>query len=135
MATTKLKIKTGDSVEVLSGKDAEPRASAEEVAEVTLRCLRRGVPAAVPGIVFLSGGQSDEEATRNLDAINRLGRSRGAPWQLSFSFSRALQATPLKMWAGKNANASAAQAALLERARAAYAAREGVHVSPSRNET
>ena len=85
---------------VLSGKDAGNRAGPEEVAEKTVSCFKRTVPAAVPGIVFLSGGQSDEEATVNLDAINRHAASVGAPWELSFSYGRGLQAAPLKAWGG-----------------------------------
>jgi fructose-bisphosphate aldolase class I len=110
---------------VLSGKEAASRASSEEVARQTLVCLRRAVPAAVPGVVFLSGGQGDEEATVNLDRINRLAEAEGAPWELSFSYGRGLQATPLHVWAGKVENKSSAQAALLERARATSAARSG----------
>ena len=82
------------------GKDASDRAGPEEVAEKTVACLSRTVPAAVPGMVFLSGGQSDDEATANLDAINRHASSVGAPWELSFSFGRGLQAAPLKAWGG-----------------------------------
>jgi fructose-bisphosphate aldolase class I len=114
---------------VLSGNGATPRASAQEVAGETLRCLRRSVPAAVPGIVFLSGGQGDMEATVNLDAISRLAYARGAPWQLSFSYGRGLQTTPLKIWAGKGDNEAAAQAALLERARVTSMARNGEYVA------
>jgi fructose-bisphosphate aldolase class I len=108
---------------VLSGKDCPEQASVEEVAQRTLRCLKRTVPAAVPGIVFLSGGQSDEQATLHLNAMNKLPGP--APWRLSFSYGRALQAAPLKAWAGKAANAAAAQAALLERAKANGAATLG----------
>jgi fructose-bisphosphate aldolase class I len=110
---------------VLSGKEAAARASAEEVAGETLRCLRRCAPAAVPGIAFLSGGQGDEEATVNLDAISRLAQARGAPWQLGFSYGRGLESTPLKIWAGKSAKRGAAQEALLERARSTSLARDG----------
>ena len=81
---------------VLSGKDAANRADPEEVAERTVDCLMRNVPAAVPGIAFLSGGQGDDEATDNLRAINLRGKKVGAPWQLTFSFARALQSTPLQ---------------------------------------
>jgi fructose-bisphosphate aldolase class I len=80
---------------VLSGYDASDRASADEVADVTLECFYKHVPAAVPGIVFLSGGQSDEDATAHLNAINARGPH---PWQLSFSYGRALQAPALKAW-------------------------------------
>ncbi len=107
---------------VLPGKDRR-RAPPEEVAEATLRVLKRAVPAAVPSINFLSGGQGPEEATANLDAINRL---RGnAPWQLSISYGRALQQPALHAWRGKPENVAAAQQALLERARLNSLAREG----------
>ena len=98
---------------VLPGKDCPQQLGVEEVAEATLRCLRRTVPAAVPGIVFLSGGQKDVAATERLNAICRQG---GVPWQLSFSFGRALQDAALKTWQGFPANVAAAQAALLHRA-------------------
>ncbi len=101
---------------VLSGKDCPEQASVEEVAERTVRTLKRTVPAAVPGIVFLSGGQSDEEATLHLNAMNKMAED--LPWRLSFSYGRALQAAPLKAWSGKTENLGAAQAALLERAKA-----------------
>ena len=99
---------------VLSGKDCPQQADAGKVAEATLRCLRRAVPAAVPGIVFLSGGQSDVAATERLNSICRAG---GVPWKLSFSFGRALQDAALKMWKGSPANVAVAQAALLHRAK------------------
>ena len=94
---------------VLSGYDCPEQASVEEVAEATIRCLRRNVPAAVPGIVFLSGGQSDEDATAHLDAMNRLGPQ---PWQLSFSYGRALQAPALQAWRGEPANVAGGQGGL-----------------------
>ena len=109
---------------VLSGKDCPEQADHQEVAERTVRCLKRAVPAAVPGIVFLSGGQSDEDATLHLDAMNRLGP---APWRLSFSYGRALQAAPLKAWGGKADNLAAAQAAFFERAKANGAATRGAY--------
>jgi len=99
---------------VLSGRNCTRQAGTEKVAEATIRCLRRAVPAAVPGIVFLSGGQKGIEATERLNAICRSG---GAPWKLSFSFGRALQDDALKAWKGSPANVTAAQAALLHRAR------------------
>lgn len=99
---------------VLPGQDCPQPATPAQVAGATLRCLRRVAPAAVPGIVFLSGGQSDVAATERLNAICRLG---GGPWKLSFSFGRALQDAPMKIWRGSSANASAAQAALAHRAR------------------
>src|SRR6187455_1045010 len=87
---------------VISGKGCATQASAEEVAEWTLRCFHEHVPAAVPGIVFLSGGQSDELATAHLDAMNRMGPH---PWVLSYSYGRALQAPSLKAWGGSDTNA------------------------------
>ena len=114
---------------VISGKEAPDRAGPEQVAELTLRCFMNTVPAAVPGLVFLSGGQSDVEATVNLDAINRLAASSGAPWELSFSYGRGLQAAPLKAWAGKPANISAAQAAYYHRAKVTAAARRGEYTA------
>ena len=99
---------------LLPGQDCLQQAAVEEVAEVTIRCLRRAVPAAVPGIVFLSGGQSDLAATGRLNAICRAG---DVPWKLSFSFGRALQDAAMKTWSGSPDNAAAAQAALLHRAR------------------
>ena len=110
---------------VLSGKSASDRAAAEVVASETLRVFKDSVPAAVPGCVFLSGGQSDEEATVNLDAINRAAAAQGAPWQLSFSYGRGLQATPLSTWGGKSENVAAAQATFQQRARLTSAARKG----------
>src|SRR5262245_37845182 len=91
---------------VLSGYDSSEQASDDEIAEQTLRCFYRHVPAAVPGIVFLSGGQSDEDATARLSKMNELGPH---PWQLSFSYGRALQAPALKAWGGKAENVEAAQ--------------------------
>src|SRR5215467_8341215 len=99
---------------VIAGKKAKNRASVEEVAEKTVRVLKACVPAAVPGIAFLSGGQSDEEATAHLDAMNRIG---GLPWRLTFSYGRALQAAPQKTWSGKPENVAAAQRAFAHRAR------------------
>ena len=110
---------------VLSGKDAANRASSDEVARYTVNCFKESVPAAVPGIVFLSGGQSDEEATVNLDAINRYAAKVGAPWQLSFSYGRGLQAAPQKVWSGKADNVAAAQRAFFHRAKLTAAARMG----------
>ena len=110
---------------VLSGKDACDRAGAEQVAEATVKCFKNTVPAAVPGVVFLSGGQSDDEATINLDAINRYAASVGAPWELSFSYGRGLQAAPLKVWGGRSENIQAAQDAYYHRAKVTSAARRG----------
>jgi fructose-bisphosphate aldolase class I len=97
----------------IAGKKSSKKASVEEVAEKTVRLLRNCVPAAVPGIAFLSGGQSDEEATAHLDAMNKIG---GLPWKLSFSYGRALQAAPQKAWSGKSENVAAAQRAFAHRA-------------------
>ena len=101
---------------VISGKKCPARASVEEVAEKTVRCFRAAVPAALPGIVFLSGGQSDEEATAHLNAMNA-GYKDLMPWGLSFSYGRALQAAPLQAWGGKAENVPAAQAAFAHRAK------------------
>ena len=107
---------------VLAGKDCPDQASAEAIADATIAVLKETVPPAVPGIVFLSGGQSDEEATVRLDALNRRG---SAPWELSFSFGRALQAPVLRAWAGDDGRRHQAQAALLHRAAMNGAARRG----------
>ncbi len=110
---------------VLSGKDASNRASPETVAERTIACFERTVPAAVPGVVFLSGGQSDEEATTNLNAINQLAAKAGTPWQMSLSYGRGLQAAPLKAWGGQAANLERAAQAYYHRAMVTGAARRG----------
>jgi fructose-bisphosphate aldolase, class I len=107
---------------VLSGKNAKPQADEQEVAEQTLRCFRGTVPAAIPGIVFLSGGQDDVPATVHLDLMNKMGPH---PWELSFSYGRALQAPSLKAWKGDASNVDAGQQALLHRARCNGAARDG----------
>lgn len=107
---------------VISGLQAAHRADPQEVAEATLRVMLRHVPAAVPGIPFLSGGQSEAEATHHLSLMNRVG---GAPWELSFSYGRALQQTALRTWAGRPENVAAAQQALLRRARLNGLARSG----------
>ena len=109
---------------VLSGYEASDRASVDDVADATLECLYRHVPAAVPGIVFLSGGQSDEDATAHLNAMNAKGPH---PWQLSFSYGRALQAPALKAWVGKPENVEAAQRAYYHRAKMNGAARTGMY--------
>ncbi|HUI45697.1 MAG TPA: class I fructose-bisphosphate aldolase [Nitrospirota bacterium] len=98
---------------VLPGKQSPKQASVNEVAEATIRCLKKTVPAAVPGIVFLSGGQSPEQATQHLNAMNQRGPH---PWELSFSFGRALQDPALKTWKGSSSNISAAQKAFYHRA-------------------
>jgi len=101
---------------VISGSECPKQAPADEVAERTVKVLKRTVPAAVPGIVFLSGGQSDELATEHLNAMNKV-YGKTLPWPLSFSYGRALQASPLKAWRGSSANVTAAQASLLHRSR------------------
>ena len=107
---------------VVPGKTHKEQATPAEVAEQTVRVLRRTVPAAVPSINFLSGGQTPEEATANLDAMNRLGPH---PWQLSFSYGRALQEPALQAWKGQAAHALNSQDALLKRARLNGAACQG----------
>jgi fructose-bisphosphate aldolase class I len=99
---------------VVPGKKSAKPASVEEVAERTIRVLKNCVPPAVPGIAFLSGGQSEEEATAHLDAMNKLDN---VPWKLTFSYGRALQGAPQKAWSGKNENVAAAQRAFAHRAR------------------
>ena len=110
---------------VIAGKKCPRRAGVQEVAEATLRCLRRYVPTAVPGIVFLSGGQSAEDATDHLNAMNAMGPQ---PWQVSFSYGRALQAPVLAAWQGQEGNVAAAQQALLKRCRLNGLARDGKYV-------
>ena len=111
---------------VLSGYDHRPTASVQEVADATVSCFRAHVPAAVPGVVFLSGGQSDADATAHLNAMNR---SAPHPWELSFSYGRALQAAAQQAWRGDAANRDAAQRAFLQRARLNSLARSGDYSS------
>ena len=98
----------------IAGKKGAKKASVQEVAEKTVKLLKNCVPGAVPGIAFLSGGQSDEEATAHLDAMNKIG---GLPWPLTFSYGRALQAAPQKAWSGKAENVAAGQRAFAHRAK------------------
>ncbi len=107
---------------IVPGKGSKTRATYEQVAAATVRMLKNCVPGAVPGIAFLSGGQSDEEATANLDAMNKIGN---LPWALTFSYGRALQAAPQKAWAGKAENVAAAQGAFMHRAKMNYLAARG----------
>lgn len=107
---------------VISGQDASHRADPRQVAEETLRVMRRRVPAAVPGLVFLSGGQSESEATLHLSLMNRIG---DVPWQLSFSYGRALQQSVLRTWAGRSDRTGPAQRALIHRAHLNGLARDG----------
>jgi fructose-bisphosphate aldolase class I len=109
---------------VLPGYESAEQVSDDEIAQQTIRCFRRHVPAAVPGIVFLSGGQSEEEATRRLNAINALGPH---PWKVSFSYGRALQAAALKAWGGHEENIEAAQRAYYHRAKMNSAAQTGTY--------
>ena len=111
---------------VISGKECPTQASVRQVAEMTVRCLQRCVPAAVPGVVFLSGGQGPEEATAHLSAMNAMGTH---PWELSFSYGRALQAPALDAWAGKASNVAAGQKAYYHRAKLNGAARDGTYTS------
>ena len=112
---------------VLSGKSAPNRACPEEVAEKTITCFSHTVPAAVPGIVFLSGGQTDEEATVNLNAISLRAAAVGAPWKLSFSYGRGLQAAPMQAWGGRAENVEKGQRTYLHRARVTSAAQKGAY--------
>ena len=116
---------------IIPGKKCPQQATAQEVADATIRCMKRYVPAAVPGVVFLSGGQSAEEATDNLNAMNALGTH---PWQVSFSYGRALQAPVLAAWKGLEANAAAAQKALQKRCRLNGLARDGAYARAMENE-
>lgn len=116
---------------VLSGADCPQQANAEQVAQATIRVFRRTVPAAVPGILFLSGGQSDQQATENLNAINLIP---GSPWSLSFSYGRALQAPALKSWGGKSGAVAAAQQALIKRAYLNGAATMGQYSAAMENQ-
>ena len=107
---------------VISGKDCPEQAGVDEVAERTLEVLRRNVPAAVPGVAFLSGGQSPERATAHLNAMNVIGH---APWEITFSYARALQDAAIKTWKGEAANKEAAQQAFSHRAELVRLARQG----------
>jgi len=109
---------------VISGKDAAEQAGVHEVATETVECLLRTVPAAVPGIVFLSGGQTDLQATQHLNAMNQLYEGR-LPWELSFSYARALQGQPMEIWGGSTDKVEAAQRAFYHRAKMNSAARSG----------
>src|SRR5262245_52870907 len=113
------------STMVISGKDHPQQASVDEVATATLRCLRRHVPAAVPGIVFLSGGQTDRLATLHLNAINRLSATK--PWKISLSYGRALQDSAREAWHARVENVKAAQQALHDRVRCNGAASLGAY--------
>ena len=113
---------------VISGGSAAQRADPEEVAERTIECFKRVLPASVPGVVFLSGGEPDNSVTSNLNAINQKTTELGTPWQLTFSFGRSLQGAPLSAWAGKAENTEAAALAFYTRARLTSAARQGKYV-------
>ena len=107
---------------IIAGKGNANQSSVTEVAEATVRVLKRYVPAAVPGIAFLSGGQSSVDATKHLDAMNKLGNT---PWNLTFSYGRALQADALVAWSGKDANLKAGQDTMMKRAKLNGAASKG----------
>ena len=117
---------------VLSGYDCPDQVTPDVTAYWTVRCLEHHVPVAVPGVVFLSGGQSEEVATVNLDAINRRG---GHPWELSFSFGRALQSSALRAWADEPTDVATAQGEFMRRAAATAAARTGSYAPSERLET
>jgi len=110
---------------VISGKDCQVQANPEEIAAATIRCFKNSVPAEVPGIVFLSGGQTAIQATTNLNAVNKLNPS---PWKISFSFGRALQRPSLEIWAGKSENISKAQKEFTKRMEANRAANKGEYI-------
>ena len=110
---------------VISGGSAIKRAAPEEVAERTIECFKRVLPASVPGVVFLSGGEPDDSVTANLNALNKQAEDAKAPWELSFSFGRSLQGAPLSAWAGKAENTEAAALAFYTRARLTGEARRG----------
>jgi fructose-bisphosphate aldolase, class I len=116
---------------LLSGYDCPEQAGVEEVAERTLACFRRVVPAALPGIAFLSGGQSDERAAAHLSAMNTI---ENVPWELTFSYGRALVAAPLRVWSGDSSKVAEAQAAFLHRARCNAAARRGEYAESMEHE-
>ena len=113
---------------VISGGSAAHRADPEEVAERTIDCFKRVLPASVPGVVFLSGGEPDGSVTANLNALNQRAAKVDAPWELSFSFGRSLQGAPLAAWAGKVENTEAAALAFYTRARLTSAARQGAYI-------
>jgi fructose-bisphosphate aldolase class I len=115
---------------ILSGTDCPKQAGPEEVAKATLNCFRQVIPAAVPGIVFLSGGQSSRQATENLNAMNTMGKQ---PWELSFSYGRALQEDALKAWKGAAANIKEGQRAFYHRAKCNGAARSGKYNQDMKN--
>lgn len=111
---------------VISGDECPTQASAEEVAEATIRCFEKTVPEGVPGIVFLSGGQASIQATENLNAVSKINPG---PWTISFSYARALQGDPLKVWGGKPENVEAAQAEFIKRLKAVQAANKGEYTA------
>ncbi len=115
---------------VISGKESAGKSSGQEIAQATIRTFKKVVPSKVPGIVFLSGGQSEIEATVNLNELNKMGRQ---PWELSFSYGRALQDSALKTWAGKAENVAAAQAKFYHRAKMNGLARYGKHSEAHEN--
>lgn len=117
---------------VIAGKECQVQAGPEEIAEATVRCFQRAIPPSVPGIVFLSGGQTPQQATENLNAMNALGLD--LPWELSFSYGRALQEPVLKAWLGESANVEAARKAYYHRAKLNGAARYGTYTTEMESE-
>ena len=111
---------------IISGSDAPNRAPPTEVARQTIDCLLETVPAGVPGVAFLSGGQGDEESVLNLHEINKIANSEHLPWELTYSYGRGLQGAPLVAWLGKKENVLVGQAAFQKRGLDSSAAREGV---------
>lgn len=118
---------------VIDGSKQEPKSPPEKIAQMTIDCFKETVPDTVPGMVFLSGGQSEAEACRNLQAMNATGAQ--LPWQLSFSYGRALQDSTLKAWGGKNENKNIAQRTFFNRAKLTSAARSGTYAVEMENET
>ena len=112
---------------VIAGKHCKQKAPVNDVAEQTLRCLKNTVPAAVPGIAFLSGGQNDEESSAHLNAMNVIGKSMKLPWRLTFSYARALQQAPLGTWQGNASNTDKARRILLQRAKLNSLASKGIY--------
>lgn len=119
---------------VTEGAECPKKSTPEEVAFYTVRTLSRTIPAAVPGITFLSGGQSEEKASNNLNAINKLGPTLRRPWNLSFSFGRALQNSTLSTWVGKAENVEAAQNCLIARVKASSEAAFGEYAGGQGND-
>jgi fructose-bisphosphate aldolase class I len=119
---------------IIAGKDCTKKSSVNEVAEQTIRCLKSTVPAAVPGIAFLSGGQSDEDATAHLNAMNVIAKNTKLPWRLTFSYARALQQPALAAWRGNSSNIDSARKILLQRAKLNSLASKGIYTQEMEKE-